>query len=148
MGTTMHAHIEVKKDNRWLHYGCPDIERNYLLFACINGTRLGDFDGMPELKSRIRPVCAMDELPDNMSEVTKICLENDRDCGLKGFGVIGEKAIMDLQAELNKLKDAAPEYLGEGCDLEENIFKTYISGSSIARHPGFDDVRIVFWFDN
>lgn len=143
MGTTMHAHIEVKKDGKWLHYGCPDVSRDYLVFACVDGTRKNSFkDSAPSSYDRIRPVCGIHELPDDMSEVTSVCLEEDRDCGLKGFGVIYAPEIAALQKEL---KELMPSGLN---DLEEDIFKTYIAGGSIAAHKGFEDVRIVFWYDN
>lgn len=146
MGTTMHAHIEVKKDGRWLHYGCPDVRRDYILFACINGTRREDFyESEPEIYNKINPVARIHKLPDDISEVTKICLATDSaSCKLKGVGVLDSDDLIVLQHHLLEFKE--PD--GPGYDLEEDIFKSYIGGNSIVRHEGFDDSRIVFWFDN
>lgn len=144
MGTTIHAHIEVKKNDKWLHYGCPDVKRDYLVFACINGMRKDDLKG-PIIKNLITPVACSDTIPDDVSEVTRICLEQDAErYALKGFGVINCKGLERLQEQLRRFTNPnSLEY-----DLEEGIFKTYIAGNSIARHEGFDDVRVVFWYDN
>lgn len=145
MGTTMHAHIEVKKNGEWLHYGCPNVTRNYLVFACINGTRKEDFKEQPEIYDKIHPVTTIHELPYDMSEVTKFCLEIDNDrYKLKNFGVMNAEDIENLQHHIWEIKN--PRDLD--FDLEEDVFKTYIGGNSIAAHEGFDDVRIIFWFDN
>lgn len=158
MGTTMHAHIEVKKDEKWLHYGCPDVQRNYLVFACINGMRKDSFENEPELYNKIRPVITKSAIPDDIyslpediSEVTKICLEMDRnDYMLKGFGILNSEDLKNLQQQLNELYDQFSflTCLSKRPDLEEDVFKTYIGGGSIAAHRYFNDVRIVFWFDN
>lgn len=158
MGTTLHAHIEVNKDGRWLHYGCPDVMHNYLVFACINGMRKDSFDNRPELYNKIRPVMKksvipddIHSLPEDISEVTKICLEMDRmDYKLKGFGVLDSEGLENLQQQLNEIYDQFPFTTGfdKKPDLEEDIFKTYIGGGAIAAHRYFNDVRIVFWYDN
>jgi hypothetical protein len=143
----MHAHIEVKKDGKWLHYGCPDITRNYLIFACINGMRKEWFEDNPKVYERIQPVAKTDKLPDDMTEITRICLDMDRsDYRLKGYGVLDADDLYRLQKLLWSMpgvKSGATEY-----DLEESFFKTYIGGGAIAVARGFDDVRVIFWYDN
>lgn len=144
MGTTMHAHIEVKKDGKWYHYGCPDVDRDYLVFACINGTRKDTFNSAPNsIKDKIKPVARIHELPKDMSEVTRICLDMDKaGYRLHDFGVLEADDLSALQKELREIT---------GCgryDLEADIFKTCIGGNSITRHDGFEDVRVLFWFDN
>ena len=147
MGTTMHAHIEVKKDGKWLHYGCPAIARNYLVFACINGMCKEALEGSPKVYERIQPVAKTDKLPDDMTEITRICLDMDRsDYTLKGYGVLDAGDLYRLQKLLWSIpgvKSGATEY-----DLEESFFKTYIGGGAIAVARGFDDVRVIFWYDN
>lgn len=146
MGTTMHAHIEVKKDDRWLHYGCPDVERDYMVFACINGTRKDAFEDSADVYNRIHPVSTVHELPTDISEVTQICLEMDKSSyKLHGFGVLSGEDLEKLQRLLYEMFGNEK---GTFNDLEAGIFKTYIGGNSIARHEGFDDVRVVYWFDN
>lgn len=142
MGTTMHAHIEVKKAEKWLHYGNPAIRRDYAVFACINGTRS---DGLDLDVYRIQPVCGTREIPDDISEVTKTCLEYDSGAyKIHGTGVIGSEELKTLQKNLRTVFGPQnPNY-----DLEEGVFRTYINSGSIASHAGFDDVRVIFWFDN
>ena len=145
MATTIHAHIEVKKDGKWLHYGNPDVNTNYILFACINGLDKEEFK-QRYFYHLIHPAAKVNELPDDISEVTKICLEMDKSdhARLRGFGVLDSEDIEKLQQNINEINKSSVKQ----CDLEEDIFKTYIGGGAIAQHRGFDDVRIVFWFDH
>lgn len=146
METTMHAHIEVKKNNKWMHYGCPDVTRNYLVFACVNGMRKGEFSDRPEIYERICPVARVDRIPGDISEVTRLCLESDSgDYQLKGFGMLDSDDLYRLQ---NLLWSFPGKYGDPDFDLEGGIFKTYINGGSIMDHRGFDDARVLFWFDN
>lgn len=146
MGTTMHTHIETKKDGKWLHYGAPAVARDYAVFAAINGKRLDCLDEM--LRKDIRPQASIKSLPDDMSEVTKICYEQDKESYyLRDEGILTAKDIENLQAHLDELREKHPHWIGS-CDLEEDIFRTYIADSAIASHRGWDDVRIVFWYDN
>ncbi len=145
MGTTMHAHIEVKKNGTWLHYACPNVTRNYLFFAFVNGTRKEDFENQPDVYNKINPVCRINKIPDDISEVTSICLDMDAEVyRIKRFGVLEGSDLETLQHRLWKFNDSIdPEW-----DLEDGLFNTYIGGNSIAGHNGFDDVRVIFWFDN
>lgn len=148
MGATMHAHIEVKKNGIWHHYASPNITRDYLVFACINGTRKEAFEGSPDIYKQINPVTGqVQTLPNDMSEVTRICLDIDRELYiLKSFSVLSAEDLETLQKRLNEIVyRCVPE---RAMDLEEDIFKTYIGGGSIAAHRGFDDVRVILWFDN
>lgn len=146
MGTTLHAHIEVKADRKWHHFAAPKVDRNYLLFALLNGTRREDFKENPEVYSRLSPVCTCHEIPDDASIVTVACLAMDSaHYALHGFGTIGPAQLELLQ---NRLHAVSGKVYDPECDLEESIFRTYIGGGSIAVHQGFDDVRVIFWYDN
>ena len=135
MGTTMHAHIEVKKDGKWFHYAAPNVLHDYVVYACINGT------GREIIDRKVMPVAKINEIPDNISEVTRICLETDcKNYRLHGFGVLDCDDMKELQKQLRDIF--------ENYDLEEDVFKTYIGGNAICIHAGFDDARIVFWFDH
>lgn len=141
MGTTMHAHIEVKTDGKWLHYGCPDITRDYLLFACVNGTRKETFETNPKIFQQIQPVARIHILPNDMSYVTKICYaQQSSQYKCHNYGVLESADLFTLQRLLSKFDT---KY-----DLEENVFKTYINNNAISAHDGFDDVRVIFWFDH
>ncbi len=142
MGTTIHAHIEVKRGNRWLHYGAPNVDRNYFVFACISGERKEDL--REPIRSRIKPQASITGLPDDMSEVTKFCYNQDKHGMIThGEGVLTADNLRSLQSHLREDNDFYIRY-----DLEEDVFRTYINGNSIASHQGWDDVRIVFWYDN
>lgn len=146
MGTTIHAHIEVKRGMRWVHYGAPNVDRNYLLFAAINHERIEDF--RPSIREQIIPQASIKDLPNDMSEVTEFCYLQDKS-GMKlhGEGVLTAEDIRNLQNHLYELTNTELNYINK-YDLEESIFRTYINGNSIASHQGWDDVRIIFWYDN
>ncbi len=141
MSTTMHAHIEVKKNGKWLHFGAPKGLTDGLVHAVINGVSIDTFN----THGRIHPVCRINSLPEDMTEITKICLEEDRkDYRIHDEGMLEACDIEKLQKELDNFR---PEPLSH-YDLEHNIFYTYICNGAIAAHRGFDDVRIIFWYDH
>lgn len=142
MGCNMHAHIEVKRFGKWGHYAAPHVVRDYKLFNLIAGVRADDIAN-PQL-----PVCTHFELPEDMSIVSRTCLEQESGFGAHHKGWLDADEIRELQ---RRLYDIYPDVQRTGideCDLEESIFHTYIAGNCIADHQGFDDVRLVFWFDN
>lgn len=143
MGCILHAHIEVKKDGTWLHYANPLVQQNYQLFAAISGERADEI--RPE--NRPRTVSHHHELPNDLSVVTQACLEETRDSGLHGFGYLTEDDIVALQNELYRVHPEVKRTGIDELDLEESIFRTYICGNAIASYHGFDDVRIVYWYD-
>ncbi len=125
------------------------MDRNYLVYACINGTCKDYYEDRPDIYDQIDPVARIDKIPDDISEVTKICLEKDKKdySRLTGMGVLETRDLEILQDRIYSLTHETEGY-GLKYDLEDGIFKTYICGESIARHEGFDDARIVFWFSN
>lgn len=149
MGYTLHAHIEVKLDGKWQHFAAPVVDRNYLLFAVMAGVRKEDMN--EELgyldPSEITTIPWKKEIPDNISDVTRVCHTKESEIyNLHHEGWIDRPDIRMLQAELNR-------YVGLGdkfgpFDLEDDIFHTYINCGSLVACSGFDDVRIIFWFDN
>lgn len=137
MGASIHMHIEVKKNGRWLHYSAPAINRDQTFFGMVAGLDTG-----------IEPVVPPKGLPDDLSEVTLFCLEQDKEnYKIHHATWLGTNELFDLQDALK----AYHEPLGHGplvYDLEYAYFNTYINGNSIAQHQGWDDVRLVAWFDN
>ena len=141
MGCNIHAHIEVKHDGNWLHFAAPNVARDYKLFNLIAAVRDQPADCRPT-------VCKHQGLPDDISIVTKLCLEQEQGYGAHHKGWLYDSDIRELQS---RLYDIHPEITRTGIDeldLEHSIFSTYICGNSIASHDGFEDVRVVFWFDN
>lgn len=144
MGTTMHAHIEVKKNGRWFHFAAPIVPQNYFFFAVVNGEGLEYF--RPSVREIIHPIASINELPNDMSEVTEFCYNQDKE----SFHVHGEGVLLapDLRGLQYHLWDAN-EYDPKGkWDIDEVFFRTYINGNSIILHQGWDDVRVIFWYDH
>lgn len=143
MGANIHTHIEVKLNGKWEHFAAPDVTRDYRLFAAISGERAVDIP----LGNRPRAVSRHRGVPEDASLVTRICLDQDRGLGIHGFGWLEVGEIVRLQDELYRVR---PEVVRTGIDeldLEYSIFRTYICGGTIAGHTGFDDVRIIYWYD-
>lgn len=138
MGANIHQHIEVKKDGKWYHYSAPHTERDYLYFGFLSGIR-----GMAE------PVVPLRGLPSDITFVTKVDYEQTKGLGLTPTheGWIGQSELEEVQFRLNRrFKNTGVNPLEY--DLEEHYLSTYINGSTVARHEGWDDVRLVFWFDD
>lgn len=138
MGASIHQHIEVKDLNgKWHHYAAPHIYRNYAYFALLAGVR-----------GSLQPIVAPRGLPTDASFVTLHDYEYDKhdSFGPKHVGWLNADEIIRLQERLNDY------YAGQGlsrqeADLEDNFFHTFIGQSSVALHKGWEDVRLIFWFD-
>lgn len=144
MGCNIHAHIEVKKDGQWHHFGQPNVERNYYVFSVIAGERISDcfLDG-------VFPVAHIHEIPSDISFVTRVCLEQDKiRYRIHNPGVLLAEDLPELQDCLYEARPSIERTGIDELDLEHSIFRTYINGSTLAKHDGWDDLRIVFWFDN
>lgn len=140
MGCSAHTHIEVKKDGKWFHFGAPNVKQNYILFAAMAGERLNDL--RESTRNAIRPVARIHAMPNDISEVTKFCYEQDKKhYYLHNITVLEAKDLRPLQKHLDELDERR-------YDLEENVFYTYINDNSLASHQGWDDLRIIMWFDN
>lgn len=150
--TKMNAHIEVKKGGRWLHYANPSIRegRNErMLYACINGTCGTDCmlkDYVHPLVARVRKENA---LPDDMSDVTRLCLSYDeQNRSPYNWGMLDSTGIRFLQKELIRIRGLLKGswMYDDWCWDVEEFFHTRINGRPLAEHEGFEDSRIVFWF--
>lgn len=142
MGAMIHAHIEVKKDAQWFHYAAPAFRRDYELFALIAGVRA---EGR---LADVQRIATGYGLPEDMSEVTRICREQDSGYGIHDEGYM---TAADVKALQEALYTRHPEVRRTGIDemdLEYSIFKTYVNGGTLAAHEGWDDLRVIFWFDN
>ena len=60
-------------------------------------------------------------------------------------GLPADISPLTLQCRLNEIY---PEKFSLEKDLEESYFHCYIGGGAIATHKGFDDARLIFWFDH
>jgi len=146
MGCIIHVHIEVKKDGVWHHFGAPTVNQNYELFAVIAGERLDDFRDSE--RQKIRPVAKIHSLPEDISLVTCISYEQDKGLGIHNIGVLTADDLIKLQDQLYELNPWVDRTACSKLDLEWSLFHTFINGNILADHQGWDDLRIVFWFDN
>lgn len=134
----MYAHVEVKKDGRWSHFAAPAVDRDYAVFASVSGERLEDVKD--ELKGRIVRQASVKGIPQDVSDVTAVCYAQDKEgYHVHGEGVLTAGDLVRLQRQLYEL--------GLGLSLEDDVFKTYISDDTIAAHLGWDDARVVFWYE-
>lgn len=146
MGCNIHVHIEVKKNDIWYHFSAPRVDRNYILFAVIAGVRM---DTLRESdRNSIKPVAKIHQLPDDISFVTQTCYYQDKRRGLHDVGVLTAEDLDVLQNELYKLHPWVGRTGCDELDLEWSIFRTSINGNTLADHQDWDDLRVVFWFDN
>jgi hypothetical protein len=139
MGTDIHAHVEVKLHGRWLHYGAPHVDRNYDLFTCICSVRGEDSD--------IEPVTEPKRFPDDASEITKMIYDYD------GGPEYTHSAGWLTRSEMRKVAEwyetrEVPHRQGSHHGFE-GVFG-YLCGNPLYSDDQklFEDVRIVFWFDN
>lgn len=141
MGCDIHLHVEIKVSGKWEHYSCPDVNRNYVLFAKMAGVRN---------QAGIVPIAQPRGLPKDMSVVTDIDAE--------GW-------LLDRHSEswLNSAEVAELETWAIDTITDEHTrwrfrddYWGYLFGGSFSGfvnhredYPdAVEDVRFVFWFDN
>lgn len=136
MGCDIHAHIEVQnKIGKWFHYGAPSVRRDYVLFSLMAGVR--DNRG-------IQPIVKPRGLPVDISEVTSVEWEANK-TNWHTPSYLMAKELPELQKKYRDLRD---ELSFLDSDLELSVFHTYVAGNSLAQHDNWENLRIVFWFDN
>ncbi len=145
MGCDIHLHTEVKINGVWHHYGCPNMDRNYSVFAKMADVRNG---------RDITPISQPRGIPDDATTLTKYDRERwDGDGHSHSWLGAAEIAVLFdfINTELN-LADRRFKTVGWWC--EENF--GYLFGNTwggFTRYPderpeGLEDIRFVFWFDN
>lgn len=144
MGCDIHCHVEIKVDNRWLHYNHPRVDRSYRLFSKMAGVRNEE----PGDKWYVEPLSPPKGMPDDASETTLLDYRHwDGDAHSASW--LGSKEIVELEKWYETIQDPK-DYHG----LEGRF--GYLFGNSLAGfhkypedQPEFlQDVRLVFWFDN
>jgi len=134
MGCDVHMHVEVKVGGRWEHYSHPRIQRNYRLFGLLAGVRNTD----------VLPIVEPKGLPEDMSLITKTDYEYYKDEG-----------HTESWFNRNEIRELF-EVMDEDCDLPDSTVFGYANGNCLTTigeldsgHPGaYEEVRLVFWFDN
>ena len=132
MGCDIHLHTEVKVDGVWHSYGQPRLERSYRLFEKMAGVR-----GLVE--NAISPPKG---LPDDISVVVRLHVD-DCEGSSHSHSWLGPEEIKELSVWLRETNVHWPYN-----DLEHGWIG-YLFSNSWHRFPDvFEDVRLVFWFDN
>jgi len=136
MGCDIHLHIEMKVEGKWLHYGCPAIDRDYALFAKMADVRN---------YGNITPISKARGFPnDGVSKLTAVCFEYEKP-DAHSISWLNKKEI-DVLTEWYDRR--FKEHVKWGCWNHHGI-KSYLCGNNITSEvKGIDDVRLVFWFDN
>ena len=137
MGASIHMHIEVKAGDTWHHYAAPHMFRNRDFFDLVAG-----------VYGRHQPIVPPRGLPENPTFVTRHDYEQDsKGCRLHHTGWLGADELEELQQRINEVFHVSNvdsmEY-----ELETGILHTFINGNTLAQHQGWDDLRLIFWFDN
>lgn len=128
-----HGHVEVRKDNEWHHYSVHVSDYEELLFDAIQHT--------------CRDIHrTFQNLPFNMSNITALCYNNDVNrMNIKISGFLDKE---EMHAFHNRLiQDFSNErFASQKRDIYELVrdFDT----DSIITYEDWQDVRLVFWFDN
>ena len=136
MGCDIHLHIEMKVKGKWLHYGCPYVDRNYYLFAKMANVR-NYRDIVPISEPRGFPC-------DGVSEITKVCFEHDKPF-VHSISWLDAKELDDLRQWYND-RHPITEWRR---DWNHHCIHTYLCGNDLDYDvDGIEDVRLVFWFDN
>ena len=105
------------------------------------------FDLVAGLSGNLSPIVPLKGLPDDMSGLTMECylLDAKDYMRLHHQGWLSSEELHVLQKRLIKLRSKTSPW---ETDLEEAYFHCYIRGNAVSSHKGFDDSRLVFWFDN
>lgn len=138
MGASIHCHLEVFDGDKWYHWSAPCIYRDSIFF-----------DLVAEIYGKLDSIVPLRGLPDDMSEVTKICYEQDKESYYPHHeGWLSAQELDLLQLRLVQYYKKIPTKNPREYDLEDHYFHTYIHGNSIVLHQGWEDARFIFWFDN
>jgi len=139
MSASIHMHIEVRSGDTWYHYASPSLFRqgNTIFFDLLGG-----------IYDKHKPIVPPRGLPENLSFVTQHDWKQDSEgYSLHHAGWLSADELWELQAQINKLY-SEPNTVSMASDLESGLLHTFINGNVLAMHQGWDDLRLIFWFDN
>ena len=150
MGYDINMHIEVKKDDRWHHFAAPHLSK----YELNDNGRFFDF--VAGIRNEELMVTKPRGLPCDMSYVTDFCYQQD----LASFkptreGWLSKGELELIQTKLFDYFEGQKKWGAPGFehktkldfDLDLTYFHTLINGNSVLSHQGWDDVRLVFWFE-
>lgn len=144
MGCDIHLHIELKVNGKWEHYSCPSVSRHKVMFAKMVGV---DTWGRIIVNTDCRGV------PDDISEMTRLCLEYDRSCcSQHSEHWLSSSEVDSLSRWYESEQNPSRKYFEV---FEADFLHCYLLDSSFAGfqkgdhgYPSWlEDYRFVFWFD-
>lgn len=138
MGCDIHAFVEIKINNAWYLFNQPCIDRCYPLFTKIAGVRRRNDDIV-----QITPVRG---LPDDVAFATKFCSEYQGSDGHNHTWLTSAEAGEVQEWYLQRFrKDQLFGWLfGNNIDS----YVRYPRDGHKLHSLGFQDARVVIWFDN
>ena len=139
MGMDIHAHIEVKDNGQWYHYGSPHIKRDYILFSLLKDTR--------HSLDWVNSIIPARGIPEDVSYITKKEWENSEFC-YHSPSYIKADELEELERVINKCHSITNGFDECKIDIDFDIFKTLCNNNSLIAHDGYEDLRVVYWFDN
>ena len=141
MGCDIHAHFEIKVNDKWLHWNQPNIKRNYDLFAKMANVRN---------EGEIKPITEPRGLPDDITETTRLHFKHWIPDGhshswLNSFEValiieFHEQQFEEWGMPTYKVHDQWGYLFGNGYASFHRYREEY--------PVEIQDFRLVFWFDN
>lgn len=132
MGCDIHAHLEIKVEEKWIYYGNPRIPRNYELFSIMAGVRGNE-----------KPIAKIRGIPEDANITTALHFINWGQDAHSASWLSSVEISEKLIGEFNKTSESF-EYeffgylFGNGWSLEyRNEWPEFLQ-----------DYRLIFWFDN
>ncbi len=140
MGCDIHLHIEMKVKGKWLHYGCPSMDRDYRLFAKMANVR--NYHGIDPISEARGFPC------DGVSEVTAVCYAHDKP-DVHDISWLTKTEIEELTGWYESKHTWDVVGHRDWKCWNHHCIKSYLCGNNITSSvEGIEDVRFVFWFDN
>ncbi len=139
MGCDIHAYIEVRISDKWVLYSRPRIQRAYKLFGKIAGVRVNDEP----------PIVTPQGIPADVSQITQIEW-NKWEPDAHHAGWLNASQIKEMCEWAGEQDKEHGDWYGKW----EHVELGCISGNAVYGVPGsgypieYQDVRMVFWFDN
>ena len=145
MGCDIHLSVEIKVKGVWLHYNRPYIHRNYYLFCMMAGVRQYNAPAEP------KPISQPRGLPtEPISDVTSFLLDYDGPDAHSVSWLSAEEAgkVQGWWSKDSGLERHHPPLFGYLFGNAIDSYIKYPEDGSRLKERGYEDARLVFWFDN
>jgi hypothetical protein len=139
MACDIFAHVEIKRNARWLHWNEAILARDYALFGRLAGVR----------DASVQPVAEPRGFPADASELTKLCFDRTGHGAHAASWLLAEEAGLVQQWFENRFIEglAATPLWGTVLGNPIDAHLKWKSVSDTYAALGIEDVRVVFWFE-